>query len=66
MTAVKKHVCEKRADERGWVVDPIVPPPDGAPRILHVYGELTRSNEPLQPFPLGRDAVGRLGQDLIF
>jgi dTDP-4-dehydrorhamnose 3,5-epimerase-like enzyme len=31
MTAVKKHVREKRTDERGWVIDPIVPPPGGEP-----------------------------------
>jgi dTDP-4-dehydrorhamnose 3,5-epimerase-like enzyme len=31
MTTVRKHVCEKRADDRGWVIDPIVPPPDGEP-----------------------------------
>lgn len=31
MTAVKKHVCEKRADERGWVIDLIAPSPGGPP-----------------------------------
>ena len=31
MTTVKKHVCEKRVDERGWVIDPIVPSPGGEP-----------------------------------
>jgi dTDP-4-dehydrorhamnose 3,5-epimerase-like enzyme len=31
MTGVRKHVLEKRADERGWVTDPLVRSPDGKP-----------------------------------
>ncbi len=36
MTAVRKHVLEKRTDERGWVIDPLVPSPRGE-RLGHVH-----------------------------
>ena len=31
MPNVKKHVLDKRSDERGWVVNPLVPPPTADP-----------------------------------